>query len=135
MTCKTASAAPKRTARHDPLENPVSSRCRSRPGHRARPCQTGTIHRLAWRSRSFPDGTLDPEVLRIAADVGRLLVSRDARTLPRHFDAFIASRRSPGIILIPSGIRIGDAIERLLIAWLTWTAEEIENQIRWLPDS
>jgi hypothetical protein len=83
----------------------------------------------------IPDGTLDPAVLGMAADAGRVLVSRDARTLPRHFAAFIAARRSPGIILIPSGTAIGTAIERLLIAWLTWNAEEIENQIRWLPNS
>jgi predicted nuclease of predicted toxin-antitoxin system len=91
---------------------------------------------IGWRgAQGIPDRTLDPEMLRIAAGSGRVLVSRDVRTLPGHFAAFIARRVSPGIILIPSGITIGAAIERLLIAWLTWTAEEMENQIRWLPDS
>ena len=59
---------------------------------------------IDWRTAQgyIPDGTLDPDVLRVAADTGRLLVSRDARTLPRHFAAFIASRRSPGIYRAPT---------------------------------
>jgi hypothetical protein len=89
-----------------------------------------------WRSAQgcFPNGTLDPEVPGVCADTGRVLVSRDVRTLPGHFAAFAANRISPGIILVHSGISIGVAIERLLIVWLSWTAEEMENQIRWLPD-
>jgi hypothetical protein len=31
------------------------------------------------------DGLKDPEVLRIAADSGRILVSQDRRTMPGHF--------------------------------------------------
>jgi hypothetical protein len=93
--------------------------------------------KIDWSSAQgrFPDGTLDLEVLGICADAGRVLVSRDVRTLPRHFAAFTADHTSPGIILLPSGITIGVAIERLLIAWLSWTAEEMVNQIRWLPDA
>jgi hypothetical protein len=45
----------------------------------------------------------------------------------------MAASRSPGVILIPAGPSVGDAIEKLLIAWIAWTAAEIENQIRWLP--
>jgi hypothetical protein len=31
------------------------------------------------------DGTPDPEVLQIAADAGRVLVSMDVKTMPGHF--------------------------------------------------
>jgi hypothetical protein len=72
-------------------------------------------------------------VLRLSAAAGRVLVSRDVRTIPGHFAAFISTQQSPGVILIPAGTSVGDAIEKLLIAWLSWTAEDIENQIRWLP--
>jgi len=75
----------------------------------------------------------DPEVLRTAAEAGRVLVSRDVSTMPRHFAAFIATRESPGLILIPPRTTTGEAIEGLLFAWLSWTAQEMRNQLRWLP--
>jgi len=52
--------------------------------------------------------------------------------MPRHFAAFIANRSSPGVILIPVSVTIGEAIEELILMWLAWTAEDIENQIWWL---
>jgi hypothetical protein len=41
-------------------------------------------------------------------------------------------RSSPGVILIPVGVTIGDAIEELLTMWLSWSAEDMESQIWWL---
>jgi hypothetical protein len=41
----------------------------------------------------IPDGTPDDEVLRVAADAGRVLVTRDVRTMLVHFQEFIAERR------------------------------------------
>jgi len=35
-------------------------------------------------------GVGDPEVLRIAADSGRVLVSQNRRTMPAHFTRFVA---------------------------------------------
>lgn len=89
---------------------------------------------IDWRpaQKLIPDATPDPEVLQLAADDGRVLVSRDAKTMPRHFAAFIANRSSPGVILIPVSVTIGEAIEELILMWLAWTAEDIENQIWWL---
>jgi hypothetical protein len=80
-----------------------------------------------------PDGTLDPEVLQIAADASRVLVSRDVTTMPGHFERFIAEHESPGVLLIPSRRSIGAVIEGLLIVWLTWTPEDLRNQVRWIP--
>jgi predicted nuclease of predicted toxin-antitoxin system len=90
---------------------------------------------IDWRPAQgfIADATPDPEVLQLAADGGRVLVSGDVGTIPRHFTTFIATRSSPGAILIPSNATVGEAIEKLLIVWLSWTAEEIENQIWWLP--
>jgi hypothetical protein len=72
-------------------------------------------------------------VLRLAVHAERVLVSRDIGTMPGHFARLIAANRSPGVILIPPAIPIGVAIEKLLIAWLFWSAEDLENQIWWLP--
>jgi len=90
---------------------------------------------IDWRpaQRFIPDATPDPEVLGFAADEGRVLVTRDVTTIPRHFAIFVATHSSPGVILIPPNVTVGDAIERLLMTWLSWAAEDIENQIWWLP--
>ena len=79
------------------------------------------------------DGTADPEVLRIAAGHGRVLVSGDVNTMPVHFRRFIAEGHSPGVLLIPPRRSIGAAIDGLLLAWVRWSAEDMRNQIRWLP--
>ena len=80
----------------------------------------------------IPDSAPDAEVLRIAAEAGRVLVSRDVRTMWAHFQKFIAERESPGVLLIPSSRSTGAAIEGLLTVWLTWTPEDFRNQVRWL---
>ena len=82
---------------------------------------------------AIPDGTLDPEVLQIAADAGRVLVSRDVSTMFDHFERFVAEHESPGVLLFPSGRSIGSVIEGLLMVWLNWAPEELRNQVRWLP--
>ena len=69
----------------------------------------------------IPDGTPDPEVLRVAADAGRILVTADVRTMMVHLTRFIEQRESPGVLLIPSTRSIGEAIEGLLVLWLTLT--------------
>ena len=79
------------------------------------------------------DGTPDLEVLRIAAAAGRVLVSCDLKTMGGHFERFVARSDSPGLLLIPRFKPMGASIEGLLFAWLEWTAEEMQNQIRWLP--
>ncbi|MBV9035161.1 MAG: DUF5615 family PIN-like protein [Acidobacteriaceae bacterium] len=81
----------------------------------------------------IPDGTPDPEVLQIAAQAGRVLVSRDVSTMPDHFVQFLVQHESPGVILIPSRRSIGAVIEGLLVVWLTWSSEDLCNQVRWIP--
>lgn len=84
-------------------------------------------------SGTIPDGTIDPEVLRIAAEDGRVLVSADLRTMSVHFREFVATHESPGVLLIPSSRSIGAAIEGLLFAWLNWTPDDLHNRVQWLP--
>jgi hypothetical protein len=52
--------------------------------------------------------------------------------MPRHFTEFVTARSSPGMILVPASVTVGAAIEELLTMWLSWGAEDIENQIWWL---
>ena len=79
---------------------------------------------IDWRpaQRFIRDGTPDPDVLRLAAEDGRVLISRDVATMPSHFATFMATYSSPGVILVPPNTTVGGAIEKLLVVWLTWTA-------------
>jgi hypothetical protein len=45
----------------------------------------------------------------------------------------IEQRESPGVLLIPSARSIGEAIEGLLLLWLTLTPADLRNQARWIP--
>jgi hypothetical protein len=82
---------------------------------------------------TIPDGTLDADVLQIAAEDGRVLVSGDLRTMSVQFQGFVATHESPGVLLIPSSRSIGAAIEGLLFVWLNWTADDLHNRVQWLP--
>lgn len=79
------------------------------------------------------EGLDDLEVLAIAAREGRLLVSHDFSTMPRHFGDFIRKQRSPGAFLIPQDLPIAAAIEALLLIWAASDAAEWENQLTYLP--
>jgi hypothetical protein len=80
------------------------------------------------------DGVPDPEVLRLAADQGRILVSHDENSMPRHFRAFLtAGSHSPGVLLVPQGLPVGAVIESILLLWIGSDADEWKNRITWLP--
>ena len=78
-------------------------------------------------------GLRDPEVLALVARNGRVLVTPDQKTMPRHFAAFIATATSPGVLIIPQRLPIATAVEDLLLIWSTMDAEEWRNTIRFLP--
>jgi predicted nuclease of predicted toxin-antitoxin system len=78
-------------------------------------------------------GLEDPEVLRIAADSGRILVSQDRRTMPAHFARFSAAAQSPGVILLREATPISTAIEELVLIWNTSDAEEWIGRLVWIP--
>ena len=81
----------------------------------------------------IPDGTPDAEVLRIAAEEGRVLVSGDLRTMRVHFEKFVALRESPGVLLIPSTRSIGATIDGPPVVSLNWKPEDLRNVVQWLP--
>ena len=76
---------------------------------------------------------LDDEVLSVTARQGRLLVSHDQRTMPRHFARFIEENESPGVLLTLQGRPVSEAIEELLLIWTATEAEEWVNRIVVLP--
>jgi len=79
-------------------------------------------------------GVPDPDVLAIAAEQERILVSHDFRTMPHHFADFLrAHGSSPGLILVPQHLSIGEAVEELLLIWGASEADEWKNRIDTLP--
>ena len=78
-------------------------------------------------------GLEDREVLRIAADSGRILVSQDRRTMPAHFARFLDRARSPGVLLLREAIPISVAIEEIALIWTASEAEEWKDRLVWIP--
>jgi predicted nuclease of predicted toxin-antitoxin system len=77
-------------------------------------------------------GLKDPEVPRIAAGSGRILVSQDRRTMPAHFARFSAGVQSPGLVLLREATPVSAAIEELALIWSASEAEEWEGLV-WIP--
>ena len=78
-------------------------------------------------------GVPDSDVLGKAADLERILISHDRKTMPAHFARFLDSRSSPGLIIVPQDLDIGLAIEDLLIVWAASNAEEWTDRLGFLP--
>lgn len=75
----------------------------------------------------------DPEVLTLAAQEGRILVTHDRRTMPTHFGRFIEKHKSPGLIIISQKTNILSAIEDLILIWIASESEEYVNSILAIP--
>jgi hypothetical protein len=78
-------------------------------------------------------GLDDQAVLAQAAREGRILVSHDRRTMPRHFAAFTATSTSAGVILISQQLPVPQAVEDLILIWEASEAEEWVNCLASLP--
>ena len=75
----------------------------------------------------------DYEVLRLAAEANRILISQDRSTMPGHFRRFVSTSQSPGVILLRSRVPIAVAIEELLLIWAASDSEEWINRLAWIP--
>ena len=79
-------------------------------------------------------GLNDPEVLALAAERRRVLVSHDVGTMPAHFRAFGSTgQHSSGVFLVPQTLDVGTAIDELLLIWFASEALEWEDRLEWLP--
>jgi hypothetical protein len=75
----------------------------------------------------------EPEVLALAAQENRILVTHDRRTMSRHFANFILHHSSPGVFIIAQTVSVQVAIEELLLVWAASESEEWSNLIIELP--
>jgi hypothetical protein len=84
--------------------------------------------------RAKLEGLADPDVLRIAADQNRILVTQDFRTMPRHFGDFLeAGHTSPGVFLVKQRTPVVEVVEFLLLVWAVSAPEEWRKRILEIP--
>jgi len=87
--------------------------------------------------RSAVDAALpgldDAAVLASAAVDGRVLVTHDMKTMPRHFGEFIQEASSPGVIVLSQRMPISEATASLIVIWSTTRAEEWVDRIYVVP--
>jgi predicted nuclease of predicted toxin-antitoxin system len=78
-------------------------------------------------------GLKDADVLALAARDGRILVTHDQSTMPRHFGEFVRSAQSPGLIIVPQTLAVPEAVDSLILVWGATQPEEWINRIIYLP--
>ncbi|HXP88302.1 MAG TPA: DUF5615 family PIN-like protein [Bryobacteraceae bacterium] len=78
-------------------------------------------------------GRPDLDVLAIAAQSGRILVSHDRETMPAHFGRFVRTSQSAGLLIVSQSLDLRQAIEQLLLVWAASEAEEWTNTVAYLP--
>lgn len=79
------------------------------------------------------EGVKDLDVLAIAAQQRRVLVSHDRKTMPSEFAEFIITNQSAGVIIVSRKIPMEVIIEELLVIWAASSAEEWVDRIAKLP--
>lgn len=75
----------------------------------------------------------DKEVLTKAAEQGRVLVTHDRKTMPKHFAEFIATRESAGVIVVPQKLSVNAAVDDLILIWSASESDEWINRIKSIP--
>src|SRR5438067_7119329 len=75
----------------------------------------------------------DPEVLRLAAEAGRILISQDRSTMPAHFQRFVSRSQSPGVFLLRPRVPMAVAIEELFFIPAPSKIGGGINRLAWFP--
>ncbi len=78
-------------------------------------------------------GLKDQDVLAIAARDGRVLVTHDQATMPRHFAELVRSQHSPGLIVVPQHLPLREVADDLILIWTATEANEWIDRIAFLP--
>lgn len=79
-------------------------------------------------------GLNDDEVLAIAAKTGRVLLTHDRRTMPKHFGEFIGTGTSAGVLVVPQrAVLRARVVEDLILIWAASDASEWVDRLQSLP--
>lgn len=81
------------------------------------------------------EGASDDKVLHGAAFEGRILVTQDKRTIPRHFRAFRQKSNSAGVLIVRDAAPLPTVIDDLVLIWSASDASDWQNVLFWIPFS
>jgi hypothetical protein len=80
------------------------------------------------------DQTPDPVLLARASDEGWVVVTHDVNTMVGFaIDRIRKVQPMVGLVIVPKSLRVGVAIDGLLLVWTAMEAEELHDQIIFLP--
>ena len=79
-------------------------------------------------------GADDPTLLTWAAREGRVLLTHDARTIPRFaYDRVRAGQPLPGVVVVSGGAALGTLLEDLLLLIAATRGDEWPDRVRFVP--
>ncbi len=79
-------------------------------------------------------GTADPMVLEWVAAEGRVLLTHDVNTMTLHaYQRAATGDPMPGLVAVPRGVPISDAIEDVLLIAECGLQSDFEGQVQYLP--
>jgi len=84
-------------------------------------------------SAAFLASLNDLEVLALAAQQGRILVTHDRKTMPMYFAEFIDLHQSSGVLIVSKKLAIEVVVNELVLIWSSSSAEEWINRIAKIP--
>jgi hypothetical protein len=80
------------------------------------------------------EGVPDLDVLSIAAEQERILITHDYRTMPAYFGEFLAAgRSSPGVFLVKQRTPVTEVIEALVLVCMATEPNEWRDRIVEIP--
>ena len=81
-----------------------------------------------------PKGTPDPDLLRVAEMLGRVMISGDRSTMSRHLvDHFNQGRHTAGVILLRSDFSVARYAAELRLIWFVTTPDEWTDRTDYIP--
>ena len=81
-------------------------------------------------------GTLDPVILQWCEANNFILVTNNRKSMPVHLREHLANNQHvPGILVINEQMTMGEIVEELLLIWGALFADELRDQIIYLPIS
>ncbi len=81
-----------------------------------------------------PRGTSDPDILMWIEDNDYILVTRNRKTMPKHFKEHLAAgRQVPGVLCIRKSVAMTELINMLYLIWYASDAEEYHDKLTFIP--
>ena len=81
-----------------------------------------------------PRGTSDPDILTWIEHNNYILVTRNRKTMPKHFIEHLATgRQVPGVLCIRKSVTMAELINILHLIWYASEAEEYHDKLTFIP--